>query len=204
MIYNVIQKLKSIGIENVIINTHHLSEQVEDYFSKNDFGIEINFIHEEEILGTGGAIKNARDYLNDCENFLVYNVDVNSDIDVNEMYKFHMSKDSLATLAVKMRETSRPLLMGADNKLIGRIINGKKEIYAEAEYNELETGFCGIHIISQQIFDFFYGYNAFDIMPVYMDLVKKNKKIMCFDIGSANWEDLGKAPKLETNSNSFS
>lgn len=194
MIYNVIQKLKFAGIESIVINTHYLSEQMKKYFEENDFGIEINLVHENEILGTGGAIKNAAQYLNNSGDFLVYNVDVSSDIDINEMYKFHIFNNSFATLAVKERKSTRYLIMDSENKLVGRVLEGEKHIYTTVFYQQLETAFCGIHIISQEIFSNFPQDPCFDIMPVYMDLLKNGKKLMCFDIKDAFWRDLGKLP----------
>jgi NDP-sugar pyrophosphorylase family protein len=192
MIENVILKLAGSGIKEIIINTHYLFDKIEKYFMENDFGVNITLIREKEILGTGGAIKNAQSYLKDSEDFLIYNVDVNSDLDIVSMYNFHISNSSFATLAVKKRKTSRPLIVDSNNNLIGRSVNSQKYIFRSYLGKELETAFCGMHIVSSKIFSYFPKESNFDIMPVYMDLIKSGKNLMCFDIKSAFWEDLGK------------
>lgn len=196
MIENVILKLVGCGIEEIIVNTHYLSEQVYEYFSKNDFGIKIQLIHEKEILGTGGAIKNAKKYLDNVENFLVYNVDVESDIDLNDLFEYHVNNSSFVTLAVKRRNSSRSLLMDSNFNLLGMKNKSGKFLYKNHTRDEILTTFCGIHIISSDIFKYFPMESIFDIIPVYMHLVKEDMKIVCYDIRDLHWRDLGKIDDL--------
>lgn len=198
MIAGVIEKLKSAGINDIVVNTHYLHTQVEEYFEKNDFGVKITLVHEPEILGTGGAIKNARKFLEDSGNFLVYNVDVVSDLNINEMFQHHLKYSPLATLAVKTRETTRPLLMDSCGYLTGRIINGEWILSKGVDKSELiKTAFCGIHIVSGDIFNFFDSENNFDIITQYLSMVKQNIKVVCYDINNCFWDDLGKLSALE-------
>lgn len=196
MMENVILKLINSGISEIIINTHYLSQQVENYFNENKFGVTVKLIHEDKILGTGGAIKNARIYLEDEEDFLVYNVDVDCQIDLNNFYAFHKSADSLASLAVKKRNTARPLIIDDNNNLAGRTVDGRDTIFTDKTLQLSKTAFCGIHIISSEIFNFFPSENNFDIMPVYVSALKNGKIIKCFDIGDIFWQDLGKPENL--------
>ena len=192
MIENVILKLISFGITDIVVNTHHFAEQIEKYFSARKFNASINLINEEKILGTGGGIKNARRYLEDDSDFLVHNVDVDSDLNLFEMYEFHKKSNALATLAVKKRKTSRPLLIDSKNNLVGKRINDKDIIYRAAPNNIDETAFSGIHIISSKIFKYFPKSENFDIIQVYLDLIVTNEKIIVYDIKNHFWKDLGK------------
>lgn len=196
MIENVILKLLSCGIEEIIINTHYLSEQVNEYFNKKDFGIKIQLIHEKEILGTGGAIKNAKKYLDDAGNFLVHNADVSSDIDLADMYRFHINNNAFVTLAVKKRNTSRPLIIDGYNNLLGMKNKNGKFLFKNQPGDEFLTSFCGIHIISSDIFNYFPKENVFDIITGYMNLIKIDKKIIAYDLGDKYWKDLGKIGDL--------
>ena len=110
-----ILKLKSEGFTSIIINVHHFAEMIVDFVkSKNMFGIEIDFSHEkEELLDTGGGIAKASWFFRD-DPFLVYNVDIMSNIDLRAMYRDHSESGAIATMAVKERLTSRSLLMSED------------------------------------------------------------------------------------------
>lgn len=191
MIENVLSKLIGEGITKFVINTHYLSEQLEEYFNVNKFPADIKIIHEDEILGTGGGIKNASRHLKHVKNFLVYNVDVDSDVNIQEMYKHHMGKNNFVTLAVKKRETKRPLLFDENLNLIGNKNSEGEYNYTSYSGNINYYGFTGIHIISTEIFNDFTETGFFDIFRAYFRHVKAGRHISGFDIKDTEWKDLG-------------
>jgi len=68
-----IEYLKNYGIEKIIINCHHLAEQVEDYITKKQYK-DIILVKEDTLLDTGGGLINALEYLGN-EPFFVTNSD---------------------------------------------------------------------------------------------------------------------------------
>jgi len=82
LIDHVILKLKDAGFTEIIINLHHYAELIVEHVKMMDsFGIRIEFSHDkEELLDTGGGIANAAWFF-DERPFLVYNVDILSNID---------------------------------------------------------------------------------------------------------------------------
>lgn len=191
MVYHVIRKLESSGIKKIVINTHHLAHKMNEYFANNSFNSDITLIHETRILGTGGAIKNAGELLKGTGNFLVYNADVDSDIDLQKMNVTHLENKALATLAVKERSTSRYLLKDGENNLLGRTENDIEVFYRESRKEYFKTAFCGIHIISEDIFEYFPNNENFDIIPEYLKLINNGKTIKVYEIGDAKWFDIG-------------
>jgi mannose-1-phosphate guanylyltransferase len=200
MIEIVLKKLISAGIKEVIINTHHFSEQINKYFSDRAFPLRIQLVQEEEILGTGGGIKNAAPYLKDAENFLVHNVDVLSEIDIIKLYDFHLKESAFVSLSVQNRKTSRPLLIDENNYIIGRVSRGQHLRYKTPHGSDKEVAFSGIHVISCEIFNYFPQEKFFDIFAVYFDLIKANKKIIGCDSGNVTWRDLGNYHNISRNS----
>jgi NDP-sugar pyrophosphorylase family protein len=192
MICNVIQKLMSYGIERIVINTHHFSEQMEEFFAANSFDAEITLVHEEAILGTGGGIKNAEKDLRHENSFLVYNVDIDCEINLHELYNSFLSKNPLAALAVKKRQSSRYLLASTDLDLIGRTENGNEVMYKSHTGPFTTYAFCGIHILSCKVFEYLPSGLSFDIIPAYMQMLQKGINISAYDIGDTWWKDLGK------------
>lgn len=194
MIENVIQKLSNAGYKDILINTHHFSDLMKEYFNKRKGDENITLIFENEILGTGGAIKNAEKYLSDSDYFVVYNTDVDCEADLNLISKFHSNNNALATLCVQSRKTSRKLIVDEKGKLLGRTENNQDVIYGECP-NQDESyykAFCGIHIINSEIFNFFDTYtNPFDIIEFYMFLIKKGILLKTYDLTDIYWRDLG-------------
>jgi len=191
MIENVIKKLAASGIKEIVVNAHHFASQLEKYFSDNDFGVRIHLICEKEILGTGGGIKNASAFLKDTPSFVVHNVDVLCDLDVQTMYCFHLDNSAFATLAIQDRRTSRPLLIDGQSNIIGRKSKDNYFRYRKPAGEEKTTSFLGIHIISSAIFQHFTEQGFFDIFTSYFHLISEGRKIIGYDIGEKKWSDLG-------------
>jgi NDP-sugar pyrophosphorylase family protein len=191
MIEHVLKRLIEFGMNYVVINTHHFADKIREYFSRKDYGVEIKLIYEKEILGTGGAIKNAKEHFKDINWFIVHNVDILTGINFNALLDYHLKYSPLATLAVKKRNTKRPLIIDSEMNLIGRASGNNNFRYRETVGREYYFGFCGIHIISTDIFKNLTENNFFDIFTAYFRLVS-TEKIKAYDVKSSYWEDVGK------------
>src|SRR5690348_16502482 len=115
-------RLRSFGIEDVIINVHHFADRMLEYLKANrSFGMRIAVSREEELLDTGGGLKKAAYFFENSEEpFILHNVDVISTIDLGRMVDAHRQRKALATLAVQDRKTSRYLLFDERLQLCGR------------------------------------------------------------------------------------
>lgn len=195
----VIKKLIYSGFNEIIVNVHHFADLVIDFLkSKNNFGIQIKISDEREmLLDTGGGLKNASWFFNDNKPLLVYNVDVLSDIDLQEFYNFHMQSESLATLAVRNRETSRYLLFNKESILCGwkNIKTDEVIISRPNEKDLIPIAFSGIQIIDPKIFDLINQNGKFSIINSYLELAK-NHRIICYNHDNNIWMDLGKKENL--------
>lgn len=195
MIENVISKLSSAGFKDIIINTHHFSDLMNDYFNNRKGEENITLINEKEILGTGGAVKNAESFLINSDYFILYNSDVDCEVSIESLVNHHLKSGALVTLCVQDRITSRCLLTDNEGHIIGRIENNKPVIYKDdfnSECQFYKVAFCGIQLINSQIFDFIKPYKyPFDIIPIYMNLIKIGKFLNIYNISRTYWKDLG-------------
>ena len=184
-----VERLKEINVDEIIINAHHHSEMIEEYFKKNDFGVKICVLVEKEILGTGGGILNAEDFLRDEDYFIVINVDVVTDMNIQHMIEFHKRNRPFATIVVQKRKTSRYLEFDKTVRLTGKenTYSPKENLYA----------FNGIHIISNRIYRKNYEIKFSGILEIYFDLIqKKEETILGFDAGESSFKDIGKIENL--------
>ena len=65
----------NLGCEKIVINTHYLHDQINNFIKQYYSNHNIKLTFEPTLLNTGGGIKNALSYLGD-KNFLVTNVDI--------------------------------------------------------------------------------------------------------------------------------
>lgn len=195
-----IQKLKKAGIHDIIINLHHFPQQIRDYLVlKKNFGLNIEFSEETAVpLDSGGGIKKAAWFLAGDQPFLVYNVDVVSDIDLRRMMEYHLSVGPLASLAVKCRETQRYLLFDKENRLLGwnNAVTGETKICMDLIPGEIKKlAFSGIHIISPGIFSLMEKDDSFSIIDTYLRLAR-NHMILAYPHEADFWCDAGKPENL--------
>jgi mannose-1-phosphate guanylyltransferase len=67
-----IKKLQKAKINEVLINTHYLSEKVESFIKKKKFKIKIKLTHEKKLLGTAGTMLKNIDFYNGQDGFLIH------------------------------------------------------------------------------------------------------------------------------------
>ena len=197
-------RLRSFGIHEVVINTHHFADLLTDYLSEHkNFGMRIEISREDILLDTGGGLLKAAPFFLESaadrdEPFLLHNVDVLSTIDLTEMARFHRQRKALATLAVRDRPTSRYLLFDEDAQLCGRRagVDGIPEMARQARtFHAL--AFCGVHVLSPRIFDVLTEKGVFSIIPAYLRLTSIGETILGFRSDECYWRDLGRLKDIE-------
>jgi len=179
LLWHAIQKLKGAGVDEIIINVHHFADQIRQYIEENSrFDIRIEFSDESQaLLDTGGGIKRASWFFDDGKPFLIHNVDILSDVDLLQFYRFHADSHSLATLLVSERKTSRYLLFDRENRLTGWLNEATGEI--KSPFPELQRDACkklafaGIHILHPSILKYMEEFpERFSIIDFYLTICK--------------------------------
>lgn len=92
-------QLAHSGVDSVLVNTHHLADQVRDYVAGAEPPLEVALAHEEELLGSGGTLAAHRDFARGEERFLVVYADNASTVDLGALARAHMNGDG-ATLGL--------------------------------------------------------------------------------------------------------
>jgi NDP-sugar pyrophosphorylase family protein len=190
MIAHAIDTLVNAGISEIVVNVHAHADQVIAWIAQSSFSVPVRTSREETILGTGGGIRHARELLRDDGPFLVHNVDIVSGADLRRLIEAHRAEAPLATLAVNRRKSTRPILAGAGSRFIGKKIwfdSGELSLPAEAAE---EFGFCGISVLDQNMFHYLADEFS-DIFDALRSATQEGGTILCHDIGSAYWTDLG-------------
>jgi len=194
LIGHVIEKLAASGFNHIVVNIHHHAGQMEEHFKKKHYGVEVTLLHENEILGTGGGILNARGLLDGDIPFLVHNSDILSDIDLRRLYEEHVRAACLATLAVNVRPTKRAVLFDKHMRFLGK--EAWKEEGIDFPDQTLRFGFCGIHVIGPELFRTGIRSGFSEIFDIYRERMEDGFEIR----GSAvhgMWTDLGSAQSIK-------
>ena len=167
LIEHVSRKLFAAGIDEAVVNIHYFADKVEHWVDsepwivktksekcENKMLVEISD-ERQLLLETGGAVLHARRYLEGCGHFLIHNVDILSNCDI-QWFEQQVKDDALASLLVSDRKTSRFLLFEpATMRLVGWMntdtgdYNVISPDIVPAECRAL--AFSGIHILSDKV-----------------------------------------------------
>ena len=199
LLENAIKTIAKFGFDDIVINTHHFAEKIRNFINENTFPAKITISDEsEKLLDTGGGLKNASWFFDNNESFLLYNVDIMSDINLGKMIKFHKNSGALVTLAVRKRQSSRYLLFNENNKLVGWKNNktGEEKFVKKTNISIEQMAFSGIHIIKPKIFELMPKENEFSIIELYLNLAS-DYWLQSYDHSDSLWIDVGKMDGLE-------
>ena len=188
-----IEYLQRSGIARVIVNVHHFAGQIEEAVTKNKgWGSHIIISDERgEVLETGGGLKKAAPLLGD-QTIVLINVDILTDLALNDMIRFHQEQQSLATIAVTDRTTSRYFLFDETGNLCGwRNVQTGQEKISRPVPVMIPKAFSGIHIIEPRLLTLIQQEGKFSIVDLYLHLASQ-EMIKGFDHSGSKFVDVGK------------
>ncbi|UCG77675.1 MAG: phosphotransferase [Nitrospirota bacterium] len=184
VIERVIRSMNGLDHAGMGMNLHYKREIIEEWLNKNGYSDDIKTFHEDPILGTGGALRNAADFLSECT-FLVHNSDIISDVDLAELVAFHESSGNIATLAVHYHEKFNNLCVDSegDFKMIGFG-------YCIPTRGLTRLAFTGIAVYEPEFLEFLPPGDS-SVIEAWDKAVSAGRKIGTLDVTGSKWTDIG-------------
>ena len=192
-----VEKCSAHGFNDIIINVHHFPEMVENEVKRlNKMGFRISVSDEREmLLENGGGLYKARNFFGNGP-FLLYNVDIISDFYLSALYRFHLEKKGLATLAVRHRPGKRFLLIDKNSRLRGwrNISTGEQILAGVTEEGLSEIAFSSMHIVEPEIFNYM-NEGVYSMVTLYLKLAADHN-IYTLKHDEGYWIDVGTPESL--------
>lgn len=194
--------LAKFGFTDVVVNLHHQPDSViEALGDGSQFGVHIEYTREEpKILGTAGALDNAR-HLLEQGTFLIANGKIITDIDIAAAIETHKSTGALATMVLKPNVKREKFTVVETEEGWVRGFGDYAHPFTEEEIRDTEHDivsplmFTGIHILEPRVFDYIPRGVYSDIVPTfYNPAIAKGEKIAAH-ITDANWFELSTIPR---------
>ena len=157
--------LKRYGVEKVLIALDKRGRRVKEKFGDGRmFGMSLSYVEEEKPLGTGGAIGNAKYFID--ETCLVIYGDNYAEIDLEKFYQFHKKSGAMITIALKSlpeaKKYGNVLLEG--NKVVEFVEKPK-----EAVSNIVSTG---VFLIEPEVVERCRGSFEREVIPEFVEECK--------------------------------
>lgn len=200
LIDRVLGKLHEAGATEVVVNVHHLADQLEEHLKSREWGLTVRISDERrELLDTGGGLRHAKGlFTNDGKPILIHNVDILSNADLRNFYQSYNGEG--ASLLVSNRQTQRYLMFDADGRLCGwtNLATGAvRTPYPSLKMENMRLlAFSGIHCFSPKLFPWMDSFpERFSIIDFYLSVCDK-VDIRCYEQPGLKLLDVGKLNTL--------
>lgn len=189
-----IRKIAGHGFKKAILCIGYKGEMIKDYYDRRTAPLKIIYSEESKPLGTGGALKNARPFI-ESQTFLVMNGDTVSKVDLNSFFNFHLAKKAMMSMALVRSEADGDFgSVSLDPSF--RIISFKEKVKSDRQ----RLVNAGAYFMNKDIFSHMPKISSFSLeYDLFPDIVKARcygflSKSKFIDIGSP--ERYGKARKI--------
>lgn len=185
----VAEYLARYDCDDIVVNLHHRPESVRQALGDGSrFGVQLQYVEEPEILGTSGALDNARALLVG-DTFVVVNGKIITDIDLSAALETHRAAKAIATLVLlpnvacenfSVVETAAGLLTGF----------GGMPAREEFTHDRPPLMFTGIQIMEPGIFDYIpRGVFSHSTTDVYPQAIAKGERV-AVHVARGRWFEL--------------
>jgi NDP-sugar pyrophosphorylase family protein len=177
-----INRLKSYGIDDIWISLRYLGHQIQNYFADGaNRSLNINYVHENEALGTAGALALLEGLQHDT--ILMMNSDLLTNIDFESFYSFFKETKADLALACIPYQVNVPYAVMETN---GHKVIGFKEKPTFTHYSN-----AGIYLMKKDVLSLIpknVTYNATDLME---KLIALGREVVSFP-HNGYWLDIGR------------
>nr|MEE4267159.1 sugar phosphate nucleotidyltransferase [Candidatus Krumholzibacteria bacterium] len=181
-----VDNLTAAGVQHIAVNTHHLGAQVALHIEDRVDQERFTMFPEKEILGTGGALDNARIFLNRSPHFLIHNGDVLCDARLDSLIAEHLATGALATLLLVDWPAVNSVVVNTEGALVR--IGGP---HAPLETGQTALTYTGIGVFSRTLLaDIGPGFSSL-IDPLVRAKDRRPGSVRGFAPGGFHWSDLG-------------
>lgn len=193
ILQTIVEKFAEYGFINIVMCVNYKSHIIEDYFGDGSaFGVNIEYILEEQRMGTAGALSLLRSVPK--EPFFVMNGDLLTNVNFEHFLDYHTSQKAVATMGVREYDFQVPY--GVVN-----IDEGKITSIIEKPVHKFFVS-AGIYMLSSEVIDHIPKNIFFDMPTLFEKLISLNKSTVSFPIHEY-WLDIGRMDEYEQANNEY-
>jgi dTDP-glucose pyrophosphorylase len=175
------------GFRRFYLSVNYLKEQIIDHFADGSrWGVSIDYVVENEPLGTAGSLQLLPDVL--MEPFLVLNGDVLTRLNPSQLLRFHSEHQAQATLCVREHELTVPFGVVQTK---GVELAGFEE---KPTYRHLVN--AGVYVIDPQLLPLLVPHQATDMPTLLQAAQQAGHKVVACPIHEY-WIDVGRPEALQ-------
>ncbi|MEA3365638.1 MAG: phosphotransferase [Candidatus Hydrogenedentes bacterium] len=183
LLLRTLDRVSALPVERIGLNLHHKADAIASWVEASPFRDQVVLFHEDSLLGTGGALKNAQTLLGDGV-FLVHNSDIVTDIDLNALVRVHAASGNIATLALHDYAAFNKVAVNGEGGIVGvgeiMVASGAIRILA----------FTGIAVYNAAFLAYL-PEGASNVVDAWLAAVSDGKPVGSVDVTGGLWHDIG-------------
>lgn len=170
-----IARLRDAGIRDLGINLWYKADEIAMFLKKYT---NITLTIEDELLGTGGALRNFKNFVTD--DFVMHNTDIVTAIDIQGAVGMHRLSNAVATLVLTQNTGTNVVKVNSEQRVTEFCDRPRDECFT----------FTGIAVLSPVIFSYFPEEKVFSMIDVYKKVLSDRQSIFAV-VSDAAWYDIG-------------
>lgn len=175
-------KFGRMGSKKMYITVNYKAKLLESHFEELEKPYDIEFVHEDQPLGTAGSLSLLKGTLN--ETFFVTNCDILIDDDYEQIYNFHKQSGNALTIVAALKHYSIPY----------GILEVKENGHLEALKEKPEMTYqvnSGMYILEPELLKEIPENKFFHITDLINSILERNGKVGVFPVSERSWMDIG-------------
>jgi dTDP-glucose pyrophosphorylase len=182
ILQTIVEKFAEYGYTNIVMCVNYKSHVIQEYFGEGrEFGVNIEYILEEQRMGTAGALSLLKE--KPTEPFFVMNGDLLTNVNFEHLHDFHLSNDSIGTMCVREYDFQVPY--GVVN------IEGSKIKSIQEKPTHSFFVSAGIYMLSPDVLKYIPKNEFYDMPTLFEKLISENKNTISFPLREY-WLDIGR------------
>jgi len=185
---HIVTQLRAAGVQHVNVTTHYKPEVITQHFGDGaKFGVKIKYMHEENPLGTAGALG----LMSPPESpLLVINGDILSRVNYRAMLDFHRENHAWLTMGVRVYEHQVPYGVVEPDGVSVRQLTEKPTLRLFVN--------AGMYLLEPSVFDYITAPTTerFDMTDLIQRLLAAGRRVVSFPV-SEYWRDIGQHADYE-------
>ena len=184
MLETLIRAFKRFGFVDFYISTHYMPEQIHEHLKDGQWlGVNVTYVHEEEPLGTGGALGLLPDNLPKDLPLIMINGDILTKTDFGRLLDFHVANKADATMCVREYEYQIPygVVQGDGKKISDLVEKPIQKFFVNA----------GIYVLSPNVIQSVSKNTRIDMPSILENFMESRDKVFMFPVHEY-WLDIGR------------
>jgi NDP-sugar pyrophosphorylase family protein/aminoglycoside/choline kinase family phosphotransferase len=183
----ILERLTSVCGGRIGINLHYKPGLLRSWAQASVHADRIQFFPEDPILGTGGALKNAEEFLSTGP-FLVHNSDILLDIDFERLIDAHLTSGNIATLVTHKHPKYSNVVVDERDLLLD--VENPGDSRPDPNTIARKVAYTGVAVYSPDILKFL-PTGVSHMTVAWIAAAKAGNRVQVFDVTGAYWNDIG-------------